>query len=35
MPFAGLLKEIMAGKFEWQFKYRDEGGVNAAARRRP
>jgi hypothetical protein len=35
MPFAGLLKAIMASKFEWQFKYRDEGYVNAAARRRP
>jgi len=23
----------MAGKFEWQFKYRDEADVNAPARR--
>lgn len=23
----------MAGKFEWQFKYRDEADVNASARR--
>jgi hypothetical protein len=29
MPFAGLLAEIIASKFEWQFKYRDEGDVNA------
>jgi hypothetical protein len=29
MPFAGLLKAMMAGKFEWQFKYRDEADVNA------
>jgi hypothetical protein len=33
MPFAGLLEVMMAGKFEWQFKYRDEGDVNARARR--
>lgn len=33
MPFAGLLKVMMAGKFEWQFKYRDEADVNASARR--
>jgi hypothetical protein len=32
MPFAGLLKAMMAGKFEWQFKYRDEADVNAGAR---
>jgi hypothetical protein len=32
MPFAGLLKAMMAGKFEWQFKYRDEADVNARAR---
>jgi hypothetical protein len=32
MPFAGLLEVMMAGKFEWQFKYRDEAGVNASAR---
>jgi len=33
-PFAGLLLEaMMAGKFEWQFKYRDEADVNASARR--
>ncbi|RXT44933.1 hypothetical protein B5V03_20365 [Bradyrhizobium betae] len=32
MPFAGLLKVMMAGKFEWQFKYRDEADVNAGAR---
>jgi len=32
-PFAGLLLEaMMAGKFEWQFKYRDEADVNASAR---
>jgi hypothetical protein len=31
MPFAGLLEAMMAGKFEWQFKYRDEAGVNARA----
>ncbi len=24
----------MMGKFEWQFKYRDEADVNASARRR-
>ncbi|MDE5444774.1 hypothetical protein GWG65_25660 [Bradyrhizobium sp. CSA207] len=29
MPFAGLLEAMMAGKFEWQFKHRDEGNVNA------
>ena len=29
MPIAGLLGAIMASKFEWQFKYRDEGDVNA------
>jgi hypothetical protein len=28
-PFAGLLEAMMAGKFEWQFKYRDEADVNA------
>ncbi|MCK1721105.1 hypothetical protein IVA81_26010 [Bradyrhizobium sp. 141] len=33
MPFAGLLEAMMAGKFEWQFKYRDEADVNASARR--
>jgi hypothetical protein len=33
MPFAGLLKAMMAGKFEWQFKYRDEADVNAPTRR--
>src|ERR1700759_331743 len=27
MPFAGLLEAMMAGKFEWQFKYRDEADV--------
>ncbi|QFI77376.1 hypothetical protein F8237_30475 [Bradyrhizobium betae] len=32
MPFAGLLEAMMAGKFEWQFKYRDEADVNAATR---
>ncbi|XUJ34403.1 hypothetical protein ACQ5SK_46575 [Bradyrhizobium japonicum] len=32
MPFAGLLEAMMAGKFEWQFKYRDEADVNAPAR---
>jgi hypothetical protein len=32
MPFAGLLGAILAIKFEWQFKYRDEGAVNAGAR---
>jgi hypothetical protein len=32
MPFAGLLEAMMAGKFEWQFKYRDEADVNARAR---
>lgn len=32
MPFAGLLEVMMAGKFEWQFKYRDEADVNASAR---
>jgi len=31
MPFAGLLEAMMAGKFEWQFKYRDEADVNASA----
>jgi hypothetical protein len=30
-PFAGLLETMMAGKFEWQFKYRDEADVNAPA----
>jgi hypothetical protein len=34
LPFAGLLEAMMAGKFEWQFKYRDEADVNAPARRR-
>ncbi|PJG54405.1 hypothetical protein CVM73_14255 [Bradyrhizobium forestalis] len=34
MPFAGLLEAMMAGKFEWQFKYRDEADVNASARGR-
>jgi len=29
LPFAGLLEAMMAGKFEWQFKYRDEADVNA------
>jgi hypothetical protein len=33
MPFAGLLEAMMAGKFEWQFKYRDEADVNGRARR--
>ncbi|QOZ45044.1 hypothetical protein XH89_17355 [Bradyrhizobium sp. CCBAU 53340] len=33
MPFAGLLEAMMAGKFEWQFKYRDEADVNARPRR--
>jgi hypothetical protein len=33
MPFAGLLETMMAGKFEWQFKHRDEGDVNARGRR--
>ncbi|MDD1537334.1 hypothetical protein C7U89_28540 [Bradyrhizobium sp. WBOS4] len=33
LPFAGLLEAMMAGKFEWQFKYRDEADVNAPARR--
>ncbi|KJC34468.1 hypothetical protein UB31_21670 [Bradyrhizobium sp. LTSP849] len=33
MPFAGLLEVMMAGKFEWQFKYRDEADVNARAQR--
>jgi hypothetical protein len=33
MPLAGLLEAMMAGKFEWQFKYRDEGAVNARAPR--
>jgi hypothetical protein len=33
MPFAGLLEAMMAGKFEWQFKYRDEADVNARAQR--
>ncbi|QAU50159.1 hypothetical protein EAS56_22680 [Bradyrhizobium guangzhouense] len=28
-PFAGLLEAMMAGKFEWQFKHRDEADVNA------
>jgi hypothetical protein len=32
MPFAGLLEGMMAGKFEWQFKHRDEADVNASAR---
>lgn len=32
MPFAGLLEAMMAGKFEWQFKYRDEADVNARPR---
>jgi len=27
MPFTGLLGAILAIKFEWQFKYRDEGAV--------
>ncbi len=31
MPFAGLLKAMMASKFEWQFKHRNEGDVNARA----
>ncbi|MDA9401817.1 hypothetical protein XH79_24270 [Bradyrhizobium sp. CCBAU 45389] len=31
--FAGLLEAMMAGKFEWQFKYRDEADVNASTRR--
>jgi hypothetical protein len=31
VPFAGLLEVMMAGKFEWQFKYRDEADVNAPA----
>jgi hypothetical protein len=31
-PFAGLLEAMMPGKFEWQFKYRDEADVNAGAR---
>ena len=35
MPFAGLLEVMMAGKFEWQFKYRDEADVNARAGRGP
>jgi hypothetical protein len=30
MPLAGLLEAMMAGKFEWQFKYRDEADVNGA-----
>ncbi|TYL94078.1 hypothetical protein FXB40_19795 [Bradyrhizobium rifense] len=30
-PFAGLLEAMMAGKFEWQFKYRDEADVNGSA----
>jgi hypothetical protein len=34
MPFSGLLEAMMAVKFEWQFKYRDEGDVNASARAR-
>jgi hypothetical protein len=33
MPFAGLLEAMMAGKFERQFKHRDEADVNASARR--
>ncbi|QOZ52812.1 hypothetical protein XH90_16665 [Bradyrhizobium sp. CCBAU 53338] len=33
MPFTGLLEAMMAGKFEWQFKYRDEADVNARPRR--
>ncbi|MGY4624050.1 hypothetical protein ACVWY3_001806 [Bradyrhizobium sp. USDA 4486] len=33
MPFAGLLEAMMAGKFEWQFKYCDEADVNASAGR--
>lgn len=33
MPFAGLLEAMMAGKFEWQFKYRDEADVNGKPRR--
>jgi hypothetical protein len=33
LPFAGLLVAMMAGKFEWQFKYRDEADVNASAQR--
>jgi hypothetical protein len=32
-PFAGLLEAMMPGKFEWQFKYRDEADVNARTRR--
>jgi hypothetical protein len=32
MPFAGVLEAMMAGKFEWQFKYRDEADVNAGSR---
>jgi hypothetical protein len=32
MPFAGLLEAMMPGKFEWQFKYRDEADVNGGAR---
>jgi hypothetical protein len=32
VPFAGLLETMMAGNFEWQFKYRDEEDVNAARR---
>ncbi|QAU39997.1 hypothetical protein XH86_21755 [Bradyrhizobium guangdongense] len=31
LPFAGFLEAMMAGKFEWQFKYRDEADVNARA----
>jgi hypothetical protein len=31
VPFPGLLKTIMAGKFESQFKHRDEASVNAPA----
>lgn len=31
MPFAGLLEAMMPGKFEWQFKYRDEADVNGSA----
>ncbi len=33
LPFAGLLKAMMASKFEWQFKYRDEADVNASGQR--
>jgi len=31
-PFAGLLEAMMAGKFESQFKHRDEADVNETAR---